>query len=539
MLGSIGLEPAWRRGAPLGAAAVALALLLATPVQAARVEVAPQAGDLPPRVAFAAGTGERNRLAVSYDRLAFIFDDVVAVTPGPGCERGADSTIARCTGPPTTPLTVDLGDSKDRYTATPGEVWGLGTVSYPRTAVTASTRVDGGPGSDAIGGGLGRDVLRGGAGDDSLRGPTPDNSADELFGGDGNDSAVAVGRNAVGPVPLALSLDDLPNDGRPREYPFEGDNLHADFENVISGPGDDTISPRWLGGTARAGDGNDTIHLGNSWGNTVYGEAGNDSATYAGQVLPVRASLDYRANDGPLPGGALGNLLGVENVTGGAGGDVIQGDAGNNRLDGRSGDDQVDGGPGGDQLSGGEGDDHLVGFDRAQFFSRDRLDCGGGRDSALFDRLDSLNADCELDYGAVMPLELEIATQIEVFAASRSFVLPFECLLGPDCVGAVRAVALVRPIDARALRAAPRRLTIARRSYRVRGGTRKRLRLRLTRSGRRLLRRVSRRRPARRARVRLTVTSTTKPPRGYRPSTARWKVRLAVKPGRPGKADSR
>lgn len=511
------------------------ALGLGAPAQAARVAVVPQPGDQPPRVEFTARSGEINNVRVSYEGSAFVFSDRVAVSPGPGCDQGASAMVARCPTLSNTPLRVDLGNKSDHYTATPGEVSALTTITYPQSAITAPTHVEGGPGSDTIGGGLGRDTLLGGSGDESLSGPTPDNSADELFGGEGTDTAVAVGRNARGPRSLLLSLDDQPNDAL-WGLPYEGDNLHSDNENVVSGPGSDTIVPRFSGGTVRAGAGNDTIELDNGWGHVVHGETGNDIASYVGMPGGARASLDGRPNDGPnddrLPFPvATGNLLTIEDITGSAFNDVIEGGTGANHLDGRGGDDQVDGRAGPDQLVGGDGDDHLVGFDQAQFFSRDRLDCGEGRDSAVFDRLDSLNPDCELDYGAVMPLELELATQIEVFAASRSFVLPFECLLGPDCIGILRVTASVRPVDARAITAASKRVTIAKHSYRVRGGTQMRLRLRLTRTGRRLLRRVARRRPARRA-LRVRLSSTTKPPSGYRPSTARRTIRLVVKRGR-------
>lgn len=518
---------------------VLLVAALASPAGAARVEVVREGGVVPPQVEFNAGVGEANVLAVRYEGVAFVFDDVVAVAPGSGCEQGADATIVECYSRPDTPLRIDLGDRSDRYTATPGASLGPRAIAYPSTAVRARTRVEGGTGDDTIGGGLGPDVLRGGKGSDMLAGPTPDGGADELLGGLDSDTAVAVGRNAAGPVSLALSLDDQPNDGAPGQP--APDNLRADIENLTSGPGNDTIVPRWFGGTVRAGEGDDTFELRNGWSYTAHGDAGNDTASYAGQTLGVSASLDGRANDGPhepFPTGAVGNLLTIENVTGGSGSDRIEGNAGVNRLGGGDGSDQIDGHPGPDRLLGGDGDDHLVGFDQAQDQSSDRVDCGEGRDTVVFDRLDSLAADCELDYGALLPIEVEIVTQIEVFAADRSFVLPVECLIGPDCVGTVRVVALVPAVEARAIGAAATRVTIAKRGYRVRGGTSKRLRLRLTRKGRRLLRRVARRRPARRA-LRVQVSSTTKPPPGYRPSTARRTIRLSVKRASPSRAGGR
>jgi hypothetical protein len=66
--------------------------------------------------------------------------------------------------------------------------------------------------------------------------------------------------------------------------------------------------------------------------------------------------------------------------------DVIDGRAGNDRLYGLAGNDKLYGGPGNDKLYGGSGNDLLVGGPGADY-----LDCGPGRDTAVADRLDTLN----------------------------------------------------------------------------------------------------------------------------------------------------
>jgi Tol biopolymer transport system component len=60
-------------------------------------------------------------------------------------------------------------------------------------------------------------------------------------------------------------------------------------------------------------------------------------------------------------------------------------------LYGLGGDDRITGGGGEDDLHGGSGDDVLLARDR----SRDRLDCGPGRDRVVADRRDVIAHDCE------------------------------------------------------------------------------------------------------------------------------------------------
>src|SRR5262249_61023940 len=59
--------------------------------------------------------------------------------------------------------------------------------------------------------------------------------------------------------------------------------------------------------------------------------------------------------------GAAGQAANFENVTGGAGNDLIIGNAANNSLVGGNGRDLLIGGVGPDSLSGGAGDDLLLG----------------------------------------------------------------------------------------------------------------------------------------------------------------------------------
>jgi hypothetical protein len=110
------------------------------------------------------------------------------------------------------------------------------------------------------------------------------------------------------------------------------------------------------------GDGHDRLY-GEDGNDTVFGGGGNDSAW------------------------------------GGAGHDRLFGDAGTDRVDGKAGADLVDGGgdadtitggPGADQILGGDGDDTIDARDG----EKDTIDCGAGTDTALTDVTDA-TAGCE------------------------------------------------------------------------------------------------------------------------------------------------
>ena len=86
-------------------------------------------------------------------------------------------------------------------------------------------------------------------------------------------------------------------------------------------------------------------------------------------------------------------------ATAGDGNDSISGGAGNDRLYGSGGADTLNGGRGKDKLVGGKGKDTLIGGAgtdtiNAKDRTRDRIDCGRDRDTALVDRRDRVRG-CE------------------------------------------------------------------------------------------------------------------------------------------------
>jgi Ca2+-binding RTX toxin-like protein len=286
-----------------------------------------------------------------------VTDEHDTFVAGPGCAQlGEDVTCPRAG---TTSLEVSTGDLKDHVRA---------TVDIP-----ATIRLGTGP--DQTRGGSANDYLDGGPGPDNLEGR---DGVDILDGGDDRDTALYVERGAAQPVDV--TLDGLANDGGAEDN--FSDHILANVENVNATPGDDVIvgddGPNRLTGGAgvdqiTAGGGDDAL-FGQGDNDALSGEGGadlldggdgadthdggseNDRVLYETRTAsqPVTVTLDGNANDGGAVDGNDDNVLtNVENVTGGAGSDVLVGNAGPNSLNGDEGADTLDGGAGADTLEGG------------------------------------------------------------------------------------------------------------------------------------------------------------------------------------------
>jgi Ca2+-binding RTX toxin-like protein len=316
------------------------------------------------RVTVRAGPGETNDLVLEQvgDDLRVV-DAGVPPVPGTGCAPVPDVHAAVvCPAAGARVLDVDAGDLDDRVDL----------------RATLPGVVAGGEGGDTLGGGGGDDVLLGGPGDDVVGGAR---GADVLDGGPGADTVrYDDGLHDAG---VAVSLSGGDNDGAFTE----GDDVRG-VEVVIGGrgpdavrgtdgperfeggPGDDTAE--LLGGddTFAGGEGDDSCLLDGLGYDVCDGGPGDDDlAAYRGP-LPLFISLDGRANDGRR--GATGNVLGVEEVLGGEGPDVLVGGDGPETLSGRGGDDVLRGGGGDDLLSGDRGADTVeggAGRDRVSFAS--------------------------------------------------------------------------------------------------------------------------------------------------------------------------
>lgn len=177
------------------------------------------------------------------------------------------------------------------------------------------------PGGGEIVGTAGDDMLAGTAGDDAIQAGLGD---DTVSGGAGND-AIDGGEG-----------DDSLNGG-------EGDDLlkgRAGDDDLIGGAGNDGLA---------GGEGDDLLD----------GGAGIDTADYSDDMAGVTVDLSA----GEASGDEVGEdeLVGIENVVGGSGADVLIGDDEANRLVGGLGDDLLKGGAGNDVLDGGAGHDVIEG----------------------------------------------------------------------------------------------------------------------------------------------------------------------------------
>ena len=274
--------------------------------------------------------------------------------------------------------------------------------------------------------GDGNDTLLGGPGDDWVDGgEIPEGTgagADTLDGGSGNDTADYSHRTG----PLSISQDGKSNDGEQGEGDgvggFEkilggsaGDHLSADDHGntLVGAVGDDVLTGGaghdvLYGGSADdpTGSGNDTLDGGLGY-DRLSGGDGYDVATYESRTDAVTASLDDVANDG-APGEADNVLRDIEELRGGAAGDTLTGSGGADALlglggadtvRGAGGDDTVRGGDAGDTIYGGSGDDTLhggAGDDTITGGSGDdKIDCGDGDDTVHAGRGDVVAADCE------------------------------------------------------------------------------------------------------------------------------------------------
>jgi hypothetical protein len=123
----------------------------------------------------------------------------------------------------------------------------------------------------------------------------------------------------------------------------------------------------------------------NTLGATSALSAPSDTVALSKPVPRGRHLVGTRKAD-YLPGGG-----GNDFIEGRAGNDTLLGGAGNDRLVGGEGNDVIDGGAGTDRIDAGPGSDTV----RAADGSRDRIDCGDGRDHAVVDREDVVTG-CEL-----------------------------------------------------------------------------------------------------------------------------------------------
>ncbi|MGD9784567.1 MAG: calcium-binding protein [Hyphomicrobiaceae bacterium] len=138
----------------------------------------------------------------------------------------------------------------------------------------------------------------------------------------------------------------------------------SNFENLISGPGSDTLT----------GTSGDNVIEGGAGADLMDGGLGNDTLSYAGSNAGVTVNLAANtASGGHATGDTFSNF---ENALGSAHADTIDGSTGANVLSGGGSSDILRGGDGNDTLNGDAGNDFLYGQN-----DNDTLNGGEGNDT--------------------------------------------------------------------------------------------------------------------------------------------------------------
>ena len=202
--------------------------------------------------------------------------------------------------------------------------------------------------------------IRGSDHDDTITGDRNDNL---LEGGDGAD--LLYGRRGDDVLVGGIGADAL-DGGRGFDIADYGGSFEAvniDLGNNVAVGGEATddilVNIEKIAGSAHGdiliGDENDNVFEGGGGDDYLAGNAGLDTASYAGSAAGVTIDLQAQSAVG---GDANGDtLVDIENVTGSGFSDDLSGDDGDNVLKGLAGNDTLEGGDGADVLKGGGGED--------------------------------------------------------------------------------------------------------------------------------------------------------------------------------------
>ena len=205
-------------------------------------------------------------------------------------------------------------------------------------------------------------VIRGSTGGASMAGTA---RGDRIFGGTGNDVVDALAGNDC--VDTGTG-DDRGQGGL-------GDDL------LLAGIGNDQMSGSSGSDRLRGNPGNDRLDGGRD-SDSLFGDAGDDTL------------LGGFGNDrlhGVSGKDVITGSRGRDRINGGAGSDRIAGGSSGDRIAGDAGSDRINGNSGSDSIKGNSGSDRITSRDN----SRDRVNCGLGRDSVVADRKDVVSRNCE------------------------------------------------------------------------------------------------------------------------------------------------
>ena len=205
-------------------------------------------------------------------------------------------------------------------------------------------------------------VIRGTAAANTINGTT---AADRIFAGTGNAVVDALAGN---------DCVDL-GEGDDRGQGGLGNDL------IVSGIGRDRVSGSAGNDVMRGNSGNDRLDGGRG-NDRLAGDSGND--TLLGSFGNDRLH-GVRGKD------RISGSRGRDRINGGSSGDRISGGSSGDRISGDQGSDRINGNSGNDRIKGNSGNDRITSLDN----SRDRVNCGTGRDSVLADRRDIVSRNCE------------------------------------------------------------------------------------------------------------------------------------------------
>jgi Ca2+-binding RTX toxin-like protein len=255
---------------------------------------------------------------------------------------------------------VDLGAGNDSFETSGGDTvqGGPGNDEITAFSQAFANVFEGGDGNDKLSGERGADVLRGGAGDDTLKDDSyGEQNADVVDGGPGRDTVDAWSHpDAYNTIPATVTLDGVADDG----YPGEGDNV-TDVETIKVASGI----------VFRGTDAPEVV---------IAAEVGHKGSM---QTLGGDDQLSGSDDDETLDAGA-----GNDDIKAGYGNDTIVAGPGTDKVvadrDGRCNEYHCD-------LSPGSAADTVDVVDG----ERDVVACGPGNDSVKADAIDEVAPDCE------------------------------------------------------------------------------------------------------------------------------------------------
>lgn len=234
-------------------------------------------------------------------------------------------------------------------------------------------------GDDRVFGRKGNDTLLGNLGDDLLFG---NDGRDTLRGGAGDDTLSGGRGNDLLVGGTGIDTADFSGDAgvsvdlaiRSRQNTGLGADRLLGIENLIGGSADDFVFGNRIANEVSGGAGDDIIG-GRGGNDLLLGDGGNDT-------------ISGGRGDDEILGGPGGDSLsgdsGNDDLSGGTGNDILKGGGGNDDLHGEDGGDRLFGGAGNDKLIGGSGNDVLVGGAGNDWIEggdgNDRLTGGPGAD---------------------------------------------------------------------------------------------------------------------------------------------------------------